>query len=117
MYIGPDDEDRPGMVDALQSMGLTFAMADDFHEAKRILATQPPDLLITHVRLGAYNGLQLVLRGKATNPRMAAIVVSDMADAVLKREVESMEGTMVVKGANRAEWIAAAQRAICREAT
>ena len=35
------------MVDALQSMGLTFAMADDFHEAKRILATQPPDLLIT----------------------------------------------------------------------
>jgi DNA-binding NtrC family response regulator len=115
MFIGPDDDDRPKLVDALESLGLTFAVADDFQEAKRVLATQPPDLLITHVRLGAYNGLQLVLRGKLTCPTMAAIVVADAADPVLEREARAMDATLVLKTANRAEWIAAAQRVIPRK--
>ena len=112
MFIGPDDEDRPRMVDALKSLGFTFAVAEDFQEAKRVLASQAPDLLIAHVRLGAYNGLQLVLRGKVTYPHMAAIVVSDVADPVLQREVEAMDATLVLKSAGRGEWIEAAQRAI-----
>lgn len=112
MFIGPDDDERPRMVDALQSLGFTFAVAEDFHEAKRVIATHPPDLLITHVRLGAYNGLQLVLRGRAAAPHMAAIVVSDVNDPVLQREAEAMDATLVVKPAGRAEWIDAARRAI-----
>src|SRR5687768_13428900 len=98
MLIGGDEDDRPVIASAVRRLGLTLAVAEDFHEAKRVLAAQPPDLLITHVRLGAYNGLQLVLRGKATHPAMAAIVVSDEPDPVLERDVAEMDATLVIKG-------------------
>jgi DNA-binding NtrC family response regulator len=114
MFIGPEGEQRPAMVDALRSLGFTFAIAEDFHEAKRVLAAQPPDLLITHVRLGEYNGLQLVLRGKMTRPEMAAIVVVDRPDPVLERDAADMDATLVLSTADRDEWVAAARRAFPR---
>jgi DNA-binding NtrC family response regulator len=113
MFIGPGPEDdHAAMVEAFRSLGLTLAIADDFHEAKRILSAQPPDLLVAHVRLGEYNGLQLVLRGKMTRPGMAAIVVADGPDPVLERDAAEMDAMLVLSTAGRDEWIAAALRAI-----
>jgi DNA-binding NtrC family response regulator len=112
MFIGPEGGERTVMVDALRSLGFTLAIADDFHEAKRVLAEQPPDLLVTHVRLGEYNGLQLVLRGKMTRPAMGAIVVADTYDPVLQRDIAEMDATLVLSTADRDEWSAAALRAI-----
>lgn len=112
MFIGPAGKHASETMDALRALGLTFAIAEDFHEAKRVLGIRPPDLLITHVRLGEYNGLQLVLRGKMTRPEMAAIVVSDAADPVLERDVAEMNATLVLSTAGRQEWLAAALRAI-----
>lgn len=112
MFIGPDVRDRPDMVDALRGLGFTFAVAHDFHEAKRLLAAKAPDLLITHVRLGEYNGLQLVLRGKTTRQAMAAIVVADAPDPVLARDAAEMEAALVLSTARADEWIAAAMRVI-----
>jgi hypothetical protein len=113
MFIGPgDDRGHPAMIEAFRSLGLTLAIADDFHEAKRVLSAQPPDLLVTHVRLGEYNGLQLVLRGKMTRPGMAAIVVADGPDPVLERDAAELDATLVLSTADREEWIAAALKAI-----
>lgn len=112
MFIGPKGGNRPAMVDAFRSLGFTFAVADDFHEAKRLLTAQPPDLLVTHLRLGEYNGLQLVLRGKMTRPAMAAIVVVDVADPVLERDAAEMNAMLMLSTADRDEWVAAARRAI-----
>ena len=112
MFIGPAGKHAPEMVNALRALGLTVAFADDFHEAKKVLGIQPPDLLVTHVRLGEYNGLQLVLRGKMTRPEMAAIVVADAPDPVLERDAAEMNATIVLSTAGRQEWLAAARRAI-----
>lgn len=110
MFIGPQAEHRPEMIDALRELGLTFAIAESFHEAKRVLGAQPPSLLVTHVRLGEYNGLQLVLRGKMIRPGMAAIVVTDRPDPVLERDVAEMDATLLLSTAGRQEWLAAARR-------
>ena len=112
MFIGPEERRRPEIVDALRGLGLTLAIAENFHEAKRVLGTQPPDLLVTHVRLGEYNGLQLVLRGRMIRPGMAAIVVADLADPVLERDVAEMNATLVLSTAGAQEWADAARRAI-----
>ena len=45
-----------------------------------------PDLLITDVRLGVYNGLQLLMRGRMVNPRLQAIVITGYADQIVRRE-------------------------------
>src|SRR5687768_2595045 len=48
-------------------------VADTFADAKMQMTERPPTLLITELRLAAYNGLGLVLRGKSRQPDMAAI--------------------------------------------
>ena len=72
-------------------------VADTFADAKMRMAVRPPALLITEVRLGEYNGLELVLRGKSRRPDMAAIVVSTIADSVLQVDAEGMGATFVLK--------------------
>ena len=60
--------------------------ARSFDEAKTLLAAECPDLLITDLRLGQYNGLHLVLRTRNSYPEMAALVTSRIADPVLEAE-------------------------------
>ena len=49
--------------------------ASTFRDAVRLLASARPDVLVTSLRLGAYNGLHLMLRGRAELPRLATIVI------------------------------------------
>ena len=81
----------------LKSAGHLVTRAFGFEEAKRWLQFAPPDLLMTDVRLGAYNGLHLVLRAHAEHPEMAAIVVDADHDPVLAREASGAGATYVAK--------------------
>jgi hypothetical protein len=58
----------------------------DFRSARTRLVNQPPDLLITNLRLRAYNGLHLVHLAAGTHTR--CIVYSTYDDPVLAREVQ-----------------------------
>ena len=81
----------------LKSAGHLVTRAFGFEEAKRCLQFAPPDLLMTDVRLGAYNGLHLVLRAHAQHPEMRAIVVDADHDPVLEREASEAGATYVAK--------------------
>jgi DNA-binding NtrC family response regulator len=61
-----------------------------FAAGRRAMSDSTPDLLLTDIRLGAYNGLQLVLRARAANPRLRAIVVTGFPDPVVRREAETL---------------------------
>lgn len=67
--------------------GYATAVVSDFREARRSLEAAAPDLLVTDLKLGAYNGLHLVIwaRGRALKTR--TIVLGD-PDPVLQREAE-----------------------------
>ena len=54
-----------------------------FHDARRHLLAEPPDLLVTNVRLNAYNGLHLV---HLTKPPTRAVVYMDPPDPVVLRD-------------------------------
>jgi hypothetical protein len=58
-----------------------------FQAARARLIQHPPDLLITNLRLEAYNGLHLVHLAAATHTR--CIVFSTRADLGLAREVQA----------------------------
>lgn len=74
------------MVDALKAGRYRTLTAPGFGRALRLMDTVRPDLLITVVRLGKFNGLHLVVLGRATDPRMAALVIDDRHDDGLHRE-------------------------------
>jgi DNA-binding NtrC family response regulator len=97
LLVEDDDSLRAAWVRALESYGQSVVAAARFEEAKRYLAQNTPDAVITDVRLGAYNGLQLVLHVKATQPDVPVIVVSGFDDQVLRAEAERAGAVFLVK--------------------
>ena len=70
---------------------------DRFDEARTALRTQTFDALITDVRLGAYNGLQLAVIARDTHPEISLIVFSGYDDPVLRHDAEQLGATYLVK--------------------
>jgi two-component system C4-dicarboxylate transport response regulator DctD len=53
--------------------------------------------LITDVRLGAYNGLQLIFRARALNPQLPVIVMTGYSDAAIRAEAQRLEAVYLEK--------------------
>jgi DNA-binding response OmpR family regulator len=86
LIVDPDPVSQRAMVDALKAARYRTIVADGFGTAARLLESCRPDLLITAVRLGAFNGLHLVVLGRERDSRMSALVVDDRRDTVVERE-------------------------------
>lgn len=74
------DVDRPAVatrISWLRSAGYDVSGATTFEEATQLLDKRPPTLLVVTLRLGAFNGVHVVLRGRARNPHLAAIVLGN----------------------------------------
>ena len=59
-----------------------------------------PDLLITDVRLAAFNGLHLLLRGRLRHPGMAAVITAAFPDEGLKAETAQVGASYLEKPVN-----------------
>ncbi len=86
VVVDGNGPDRTNTVTLLEAAGYRVRSARSFDEAKTLLAAERPDILITELRLGQYNGLHLVLRTRTDHPHMAALVTSRVADPVLEAE-------------------------------
>jgi DNA-binding NtrC family response regulator len=96
ILIVDDEPDVIGVLsEALRAVGYDTAGAGTFEEGKRLLsASPPPDVLITDVRLGHFNGLQLVvIRPEST----AAVVVSGYWDRTLDEEARRNGALFLLK--------------------
>ena len=86
LLANEDPLERRALTALLCSAGYDTIAAATFEEARRALDRAVPDLLIAHLRLGAFNGLHLYLRGRAEKPDMAAIITTGPEDASIKME-------------------------------
>mgnify|MGYP001164765328 FL=1 len=96
LVVDDDSATRRGLAELLTDAGYESTAVESFHEADRIARTDPPDLLITDIRLSGYNGLQLVLRF----PELPAIVMTGYADPVLERDASQAGATYIRKPLN-----------------
>jgi DNA-binding NtrC family response regulator len=112
LVVDPRLGDALSTVALLTAQGFEVTVAETFTKAKERLNLRPPNLLLTEVRLAEYNGLHLVLRGKAQRPRMAALVMSSFSDPVLQSEAEAMDATFLIKPLDDRELLAAVARTI-----
>ena len=94
-------DDDPSLLEALErsfiEAGEDVVAHDSFEEARRALQTTQFDALITDVRLGAFNGLQLAVISRDTYPGIRLIVFSGFDDPVLRTEAEHVGATYIVK--------------------
>ena len=77
--------------------GRTVVACSTFEEGRKALRTQRFAGLLTDVRLGAFNGLQLAVIARQLQPDMRLIVYSGFDDPVLRAEAERLRATYVVK--------------------
>src|SRR5688572_2711722 len=84
------------ILSTLSELGLDVAVAETFRDAKSLMATMRPVLLLTSVKLHEFNGLHLVMRGRASWPGLPSIVTMCVDDAVLRREAEELGATFMV---------------------
>jgi DNA-binding NtrC family response regulator len=83
--------------DALRRAGYEIFEADSFGDAKRILLSRKPAVLISGLRLAAFNGLHLVHLARLTRPDLNAIIISASADAILQTEAERVGASLLVE--------------------
>jgi DNA-binding response OmpR family regulator len=115
LVVEPVLSDAISVASTLTKFHFEVTVAETFVKGKERIGSRPPDVLITDIRLGEYNGLHLVLRATAQRERTAAIVLSSSMDEVLRTDAESMGATFIVKPVSERDLAAAVFRTISRQ--
>ena len=94
-------DDDLGVLEAMQKSlrdsVQSVVACETFERARQMLKDQPFDALITDVRLGAFNGLQLAVMAHDMYPEMRLVVFSGFDDPVLRADAEQIGATYLVK--------------------
>jgi DNA-binding response OmpR family regulator len=114
LLVEPDHVDRVMLHSALALAGFRVIATNNLRDADDALTWRPPHVLVTNLRLGAHDGLQLARRGYAERPRMTVIVTSSRPDPILQGEAERMGATFVLKPVQPEHLLAAVYRTALR---
>jgi DNA-binding response OmpR family regulator len=90
----------------LEAAGVDVTACGTFEEGRQSLREKTFDALITDVRLGAFNGLQLAVVARTYDPHITVIVFSGFDDPVLREEAERAGGAYFVKPVHISELLA-----------
>ena len=98
VLIVDDDEEVLSQLSRLvASEGYEVEAQLRFNDAKRSLAANPPDILVTDIRLGAFNGLQLALQMRDLRPDSSIVVLSAFDDATLREQASRVDAHYLMK--------------------
>jgi DNA-binding NtrC family response regulator len=112
LVVEPETATREALLGWLLDAGYRVQGARSFQAGRRILAATTPDLLIADLRLGAYNGLHLVISARAVNPALHAIVMTGADDTGLQAEARAVSAGYLVKPVSREAFVGAVVSAL-----
>ena len=95
----------------LSDAGHLVAPMWSFVEAKKVLDSVIPDLLVADIRLEAYNGLHLAIRSRHEHPDVPVIVTHAHGDPVIEAQAEQVRRA-VCRGAPREPRLLSAVRTL-----
>ncbi len=85
IVVVDDDPSVLGMLaNLLKAWGYEPLPFSQFEDARTFLTEKAADILIVDVRLGKYNGLQLIHLARQNHPEMVVVAVSGYDDPVLR---------------------------------
>lgn len=97
LIVDPDLGNSHDLAEALHQEGYATLQAATFAEGRRLWAEELPEALIAEIRLGQYNGLQLLVRAKLDRPDTATIITCALPDVVLEAETRRFGGIFLRK--------------------
>jgi len=88
---------------ALREDGNQVTVCTSFEAARQQLKDVHPDAVLTDIRVGAYNGLQLAHLFRTYSPKGKVVVITGYDDSVLRSEVAHLDGEFILKPVNVAQ--------------
>ena len=94
-------EDEPSvsamLAMALRGEGHDVVICNYFEEARAEMRRQLPDAILTDIRVGGYNGLQLALLFRSLSPEGTIVAVSGHDDPVIRQDVDGLGAHFILK--------------------
>lgn len=81
--------------DALSERGYAVAAVRSYPDAKALLDSSVPDLLVVDVRLEEYNGLQLAIFSRDDHPNLPVIVTHSGEDKIVEADAARYGATFI----------------------
>jgi DNA-binding NtrC family response regulator len=100
LVVDDDEAIRAWLERLLTEAGYRVASALSVEQGKKLLASEEPDLLITDVRMGAFNGLHLLALSPASLPK---IVITGHDDPVVENDARRLGATFLLKPVSPSE--------------
>ena len=97
LVLDDDEHALSGIVEMLRDAGHNVTGAATYDAAKRLLGLGSFDLLVTDVRLRAFNGLHLVMQTRQEHPEMAIIIITGYDDPMIELEAGRYNAAFVKK--------------------
>ena len=107
LVVDDDPSSCSGLVALLTGTGYDARGTLSFHAARTALRDDPPDVLVVDIRLGPFNGLQLIIDSPN---RVPSIVVSGFADPTLRAEAQKLGADFLEKPVAREQLLSAIRR-------
>lgn len=104
LVLDDDEHALAGMVELLRDAGHHVTAAATYDAAKQLLAVSPFDLLVSDVRLRAFNGLHLVMQSRTDHPDMGVVIITGYDDPLIEFEAHRYHARLVRKPINPAEF-------------
>ncbi len=112
VVVDDDQQVLKYLIEMLQEAGYDTVACDRYQDAKALLSTMRPDLLLTDIRLGAYNGLQLGIYARDDHPGLPVIVLTGYEDPTLRDEAKRAGALFLMKPITRIVLLAAISKAL-----
>lgn len=80
LLVEPDTVAAEAAVQVLTGAGHRVAWVNSFAEAIWVSSSDEPDVMITALRLGAFNGLHLLMRARAQDPNLLVVILCEASD-------------------------------------
>jgi DNA-binding response OmpR family regulator len=88
---------------ALEGAGDEVIVCTGYEEPRNSVKNQVPDGLLTDVRVGEYNGLQLGILFRSLSPTAPVLAVSGHEDPVIRKEVAQIGAPFLLKPVEMSE--------------
>ena len=112
LVVARSAEGSAAVADLLRGSDHDVIAAAGFDAAIGVLADHSPDLLISQVHLGAFNGLHLVIRSHVDHPSMRTMILDAVYDAVIERDARREGAAYLVEPTAAAELLAQVARTL-----
>lgn len=97
------EDHRPtlqGLQQIFHEVATTVIACATFEEAREAILTLDVNVLLSDVRLGPFNGLQLAIIARHRDPNMRILMFSGTDDPVLRAEADLLDATYLLKPLN-----------------